>query len=130
MRFWRIPRWKSGRGTCQRDCDALSAAMKASMKSNADLARDLRILVRERLVEGDSDDEVIDFVVDRYGEYVLLKPRFDGSTWILWAAGPAMLLLAAGIGFAYIRGRETAKPVQEAGLTPEEKARLDKILKE
>lgn len=99
-------------------------------ESNADLARDLRILVRERLVAGDSDDEVIDFVVDRYGEYVLLKPRFDGSTWILWAAGPAMLLLAAGIGFAYIRGRETAKPVQEAGLTAEEKARLDKILKE
>lgn len=99
-------------------------------ESNADLARDLRILVRERLVEGDSNDEVIEFVVDRYGEYVLLKPRFDGSTWILWAAGPAMLLLAAGIGFGYIRGRENAKPVQEAGLTPEEKARLDKILKE
>ena len=99
-------------------------------ESNATLARDLRILVRERLVEGDSDDQVLDFVVDRYGEYVLLKPRFDGSTWILWAAGPAMLLLAAGIGLTYIRGRETAKPVQEAGLTAEEQARLDKILKE
>lgn len=99
-------------------------------ESNADLARDLRILVRERLVAGDSDDEVIDFVVDRYGEYVLLKPRFDGSTWILWAAGPAMLLLAAGIGIGYIRTREAAKPVQEAGLSDEEKARLDKILKE
>ncbi|WP_050931938.1 cytochrome c-type biogenesis protein [Aestuariivita boseongensis] len=99
-------------------------------ESNADLARDLRILVRERLVEGDSDEEVIDFVVERYGEYVLLKPRFDGSTWLLWAAGPIMLLLAAGIGFAYIRGRSEAKPVQEAGLSAEEKARLDKILKE
>lgn len=98
--------------------------------SNADLARDLRLLVRERLVAGDSDDEVIDFVVDRYGEYVLLKPRFDGSTWILWAAGPAMLILALGIGIGYVRGRESAKPVQEAGLSDEEKARLEKILKE
>lgn len=99
-------------------------------ESNADLASDLRILVRERLVAGDSDDEVIDFVVDRYGEYVLLKPRFDGSTWILWAAGPAMLVLALGIGIGYVRGRETAQPVQEAGLSDEEKARLEKILKE
>lgn len=99
-------------------------------ESNADLARDLRILVRERLVEGDSDDEVIAFVVDRYGEYVLLKPRFAGSTWILWAAGPLMLILAGAVGYTYIRGRETATPVQEAGLSDEEKARLDKILKD
>ena len=99
-------------------------------ESNADLARDLRILVRERLVEGDSDEEVIAFVVDRYGEYVLLKPRFAGSTWILWAAGPLMLLLAGAVGFSYIRGRETAAPVQETGLSDEEKARLDKILKD
>lgn len=97
-------------------------------ESNADLARDLRILVRERLVQGDSDDEVIEFVVDRYGEYVLLKPRFDGSTWILWAAGPVMLLMAGAIGVIYLRGRQTASPVQEADLTDEEKERLDKIL--
>ena len=97
-------------------------------ESNADLARDLRILVRERLVEGDTDDEVIDFIVDRYGEYVLLKPRFDGSTWILWAAGPIMLLMAGAIGVIYLRGRQTAPPVQEADLTDEEKERLDKIL--
>jgi cytochrome c-type biogenesis protein CcmH len=98
-------------------------------ESNADLARDLRLLVRERLVAGDSDEEVIDFVVDRYGEYVLLRPRAKGSTWLLWAAGPLMLLVAGGVGFAYLRGRERAAPVHEAGLTEEEQARLDKILK-
>lgn len=99
-------------------------------ESNADLARDLRLLVRERLVAGDNDEEVIDFVVDRYGEYVLLKPRFAGSTLLLWAAGPLMLLIGAGVGLTYIRSRERAAPIQEAGLNAEEKARLDKILDE
>ncbi len=99
-------------------------------ESNADLARDLRLLVRERLTEGDTDAEVIDFVVARYGEYVLLRPRASGSTWLLWAAGPLMLLIAAGVAVAYLRNRESATPVQEAALTAEEKARLDKILDE
>lgn len=99
-------------------------------ESNADLARDLRILVRERLVEGDTDDEVIDFVVDRYGEYVLLKPQTGGSNLLLWAAGPLMFLIGAGISFAYLRRRSVAAPVQEAALDPEEQARLKDILKE
>src|SRR6056297_1841107 len=59
--------------------------------SNAGLARDLRLLVRERLVAGDSNEEVVDFVVDRYGEYVLLNPRVTGSNLLLWMAGPIML---------------------------------------
>jgi cytochrome c-type biogenesis protein CcmH len=99
-------------------------------ESNAELARDLRILVRERLVAGDSDEEVMAFVVDRYGEYVLLKPLAGGSNWLLWAAGPLMLLLAGGVGFAYLRGRDDAPVTQEAALSDEEQERLRKILEE
>src|SRR5262249_61134062 len=63
--------------------------------SDAPLARDLRILVRERLTAGDSDSQVVDFLVSRYGEFVLLKPRFSGHTLVLWAA-PIVLLLGGG----------------------------------
>lgn len=98
-------------------------------ESNADLARDLRLLVRERLVAGDSDAEVIDFVVARYGEYVLLSPPATGSTLLLWWAGPIMLLLAGGIGAAYIRSRRSA-PELAAGLSPDEEARLKDLLKD
>ena len=93
--------------------------------SNADLAGDLRLLVRERLVAGDTDEEVIDFVTDRYGEYVLLQPRTGGTNMILWLAGPAMLLLAFGIGFAYVRKRGQG---QEEVLSTDEEARLKEIL--
>lgn len=98
-------------------------------ESNAPLARDLRLLVRERLVEGDSDEEVIDFVVERYGEFVLLRPTLSGGNWILWAAAPAMLLIAAGVGFGFLRRRSKAAPAQEAALSREEQARLEEILK-
>src|SRR5262245_60635519 len=63
--------------------------------SNAPLARDLRILLRERLKAGDSDDQAIDYIVARYGDFVLLRPRFMPETWVLWI-GPFVLLLAAG----------------------------------
>ena len=99
-------------------------------ESHADLARDLRLLVRERLVAGDTDEEAIAFIVDRYGEYVLLKPQSGGSNLVLWLAGPAMLLLAGGIGFGYLRGRATASPATEAALNAEEEARLKEILKD
>lgn len=102
-------------------------------ESNADLARDLRILVRERLVEGDSDDEVLSFLVDRYGEYVLLKPRFTAGNAALWLAGPALLLLGGGVAVAFVRRR--AKPSElpedrrpDRPLTPEEQARLESLL--
>ena len=98
-------------------------------ESSADLARDLRLLVRERLVAGDSDTEVIDFIVDRYGEYVLLRPTGVGSNWLLWAAGPLMLLIGVGLGGAYLRGR-SGQPITETGLTSEEQARLDQIMKD
>ncbi|MBD3663487.1 cytochrome c-type biogenesis protein CcmH [Sulfitobacter sp. TSTF-M16] len=97
-------------------------------ESNASLARDLRILLRERLVEGDSDAEAIDFIVDRYGEYVLLNPDMRGANWLLWGAGPLMLLLAGGMGFVYLRGRSKASRQAEAPLSAEEEARLRDIL--
>ena len=97
-------------------------------ESNADLARDLRILVRERLVAGDSNDEVIDFVVDRYGEYVLLRPTTNGANWLLWAAGPFMLLLALGVAAGYMRGRGRAGKGSDQELSDEEQAKLRKIL--
>jgi cytochrome c-type biogenesis protein CcmH len=98
-------------------------------ESNASLARDLRILLRERLVAGDSDQEAVDFIVDRYGEYVLLNPPASGSTWLLWGAGPLMLLLAAGLGYGYLRGRSRAPAPDQTPLSAEEQARLDEILK-
>jgi len=98
--------------------------------SNADLARDLRLLVRERLVAGDSDEEVIDFVVDRYGEYVLLNPVASGSNMVLWLAGPVMLLLGALLAVVYIRSRARATATGETGLSAAEEARLREIMKD
>ncbi len=97
--------------------------------SNAELARELRLLVRERLVAGDSDAEVIEFLVSRYGEYVLLRPPASGSTLVLWLAGPAMFLIALGIGIGYVRSRRSA-PETAVALSAEEKARLDALLKD
>jgi len=91
--------------------------------SDADLARDLRVLVRERLVAGDSDEAVRQFLVDRYGEYVLLNPRLGGHTILLWIAAPVLLL--AGLGTLLVLGRR--KRVMEAGLSAEEQAALDEL---
>jgi cytochrome c-type biogenesis protein CcmH len=99
-------------------------------ESNAELARDMRILVRERLVAGDSDPEVIAFIVDRYGEYALLKPTTGGANWLLWAAGPAMLLLALGIGIGYLRSRRPGVAMADDTLSEAEKARLRKIMED
>lgn len=97
-------------------------------ESNASLAKDLRLLVRERLVAGDSDTEAVDFIVARYGEYVLLNPTRGGANWLLWGAGPLMLLLAGGIGVMYVRGRSLAKAPQDDTLSSEEAQRLRDIL--
>ena len=99
-------------------------------ESHADLARDLRILLRDRLVAGDTDEEAVAFIVDRYGEYVLLKPVTGGSNWLLWAAGPLMLILAGGTALVYLRRRAAAPATPEAGLTAEEQERLRRILDE
>jgi cytochrome c-type biogenesis protein CcmH len=96
-------------------------------ESNAPIARELRLLVRERLTAGDSDAEIIDYIVARYGEFVLLNPPAAGINLVLWIAGPAMLIAAGAIGWATIRRRSKA-PAAEA-LTEAERARLDEILK-
>ena len=99
--------------------------------SNAVLARDLRLLVRERLVEGDSDGKVIDYVVSRYGDFVLLNPPFKGTTYVLWFGPGAIGVLGvlAVIAF-YRRGRRTAAAGAEAPLTDEERRRLRAVLDE
>ncbi|WP_050603460.1 cytochrome c-type biogenesis protein [Ruegeria sp. 6PALISEP08] len=100
-------------------------------ESNADLARDLRLLLRERLVAGDSDEEAIAFIVDRYGEYVLLKPTTSGSNLFLWLAGPIMLLIAAGVGLNFLRNRSKAHAsVADTSLSEDEKERLRRILED
>ncbi|MBV2361157.1 cytochrome c-type biogenesis protein CcmH [Thalassococcus sp. CAU 1522] len=99
-------------------------------ESNASLARDLRLLVRERLVAGDSDDEAITFIVDRYGEFVLLQPTVTGWNKLLWAAGPLLFLIALGSGAIYIKRRASASPETEASLSATERARLRELLDE
>lgn len=92
--------------------------------SDADLARDLRLLVRERLVEGDTDAQVEQYIVDRYGEYVLLNPRLGGHTILLWAAAPALLLLGLG---ALLVARRRGTPGEDIGLSREEAAVLEEL---
>ncbi len=98
--------------------------------SDAPLARDLRILVRKRLTEGDTDAEVIDFIVARYGEFVLLKPPFAPHTWALWLAMPA-LLLAGGLAIfiAHWR-RQGALKVPLEPLSGDEQSKLERLLKD
>lgn len=98
-------------------------------ESNADLARDMRILVRERLVAGDSDEEVVEFLVERFGEYVLLRPTTDGSNVFLWLAAPALFLIAFGGAVFYLRSRARQKPGTD-DLSDSEKQRLAELLKE
>ncbi len=94
--------------------------------SHAQISRDLRLIIRERLVAGDSDAEVLEFLVARYGEFVLFDPPKSGMNLILWAAGPLMLVAGAGIALAAQRRRgETAAETLDAA----EQARLDEILK-
>lgn len=96
--------------------------------SNAELAHDLRVVVRERIVKGDSDEDVLRYLVSRYGEFVLLKPRLTKETVLLWTAPGLLLLLGGGVAFAYSRRRASQNAV--AKLSPEEEARLKRILGE
>jgi len=99
--------------------------------SDAPLARDLRLLVRERISAGDTNSQVIDFLVARYGEFVLLKPRFNPQTMLLWLL-PPLALMGGGIAlWVYSRRRSgEGGPGRETlmGLTAEEEARLEKLL--
>ncbi|WP_295806220.1 cytochrome c-type biogenesis protein [uncultured Nitratireductor sp.] len=94
--------------------------------SDAELARDLRVLVRDRLTAGDTDEEVIEYVVDRYGEFVLLKPRFNYRNALLWGAPFILLSFGGALIFANARHRNTGGGV--AGLNAAEQEQLDRIL--
>jgi cytochrome c-type biogenesis protein CcmH len=99
--------------------------------SEAPLARDLRLLVRERIAAGDSDAQVIDFLVARYGEFVLLKPRLNSHTWLLWFLTP--MALAIGGTALWMQGRRRARSDAEQdaaslSLTPEEEARINRLI--
>lgn len=95
--------------------------------SDAQLAKDLRLIVRERIVAGDSDDQVRDFLVARYGEFVLLRPRAHGAGLVLWLLPPA-LILAAAAGLFAIHRRRGRRPADER-LTGDEEAALAALLR-
>jgi cytochrome c-type biogenesis protein CcmH len=101
--------------------------------SDADLAKDLRVIVRERLQAGDSDGAVVDYVVARYGDFVLLKPPFKGSTLVLWI-GPALIALGGlAVLIAYLRRNRRAAAGGKAKavpLTADEQRRLAKLMKD
>lgn len=94
--------------------------------SDAQIAQTLRMVIRERISAGDTDEEVMAFVTDRFGEFVLLKPSTSGWNLMLWAAGPLMLLGGIAMAFATLRRRPTA----EADLSTEESRRLAELLKD
>ncbi len=96
--------------------------------SDAEIARDLRLLLRERLVAGDSDAEAMAFMVARYGEYVLLRPPARGANLVLWLAGPALLLAGGAVALIWLRRRNL--PDDAAPLSPEEEARIATLTRE
>lgn len=95
--------------------------------SDAPLARDLRLLVRERLKAGDSDTQILDFLVARYGDFVLLKPRFTSHTALLWLL-PVLVLIAGAATLFALRRRQRFRTVS-AELSDEEQARIAEVLK-
>jgi cytochrome c-type biogenesis protein CcmH len=97
-------------------------------ESDAPLAHDLRLLVRQRLLAGDSDRQIVDFLVSRYGQFILLKPPLTYHTIALWAAPPVLLLLGLTMIVMVERRRASAKAATEATLTAAEEARLAEIL--
>ena len=96
--------------------------------SDAGLARDLRVLLRDRLVAGDTDQAAVQYIVDRYGEFVLLNPTVKGANVLLWLAGPLMLLTGGLVAVAMLRRRAVAGGPEP--LTPEDQARVAALLKE
>ncbi|HLW27477.1 MAG TPA: cytochrome c-type biogenesis protein [Kiloniellales bacterium] len=114
----------------QREIRCVVCQNESIDSSQAGIARDLRELVRERLAAGDSDEEVREFLVERYGDYVLFRPPMRSDTWVLWF-GPAIVLLigAAGIALAVARRRKQGATAPDV-LKPEEEARLARLLAE
>ena len=99
-------------------------------ESDADLAHDIRILLRERLTAGDTDAQAVQFIVDRYGQYVLLKPPVEPATYVLWFAPPALLLLVAGGVLLAVRRRRAALAAVPPPLKDSEARQLAQLLRE
>ena len=97
--------------------------------SNADLAHDIRLLLRERLTAGDSDEQAIDYLVARYGEFVLLKPRFNAHTWALWLVPPGVLVIGGLVAAAAFLRRKN-QPAVPAPLDAAEEADLARLMSE
>jgi len=96
--------------------------------SNADLARDLRVLVRQRLTKGDSDEQIFDFLVNRYGDFVLLKPPVKSSTYALWY-GPIVIFIFGVIGLiVFLRGRRPLAAPQTMALSEDEERRISALI--
>lgn len=115
--------------TISKELRCVVCAGESVDESNAGVAQDLRMLVRERLVAGDKDQEVLDFIVARFGEYVLMTPTVKGVNLLLWTAGPVLFLLALIYGGIYVRRRSQGDDTVIA-LSTEEQLRLEAILKE
>lgn len=96
--------------------------------SNAGLAKDLRVVVRERIEAGDSDGEVLDYVRDRFGDYVLLQPRVSAQTWVLWGAPAGFLALGGVIAATYLRRRPTGPAQGLAELSDDDLAEARRLL--
>jgi cytochrome c-type biogenesis protein CcmH len=112
-----------------RDLRCMVCQNESIDESEAPLAHDLRLLVRQRLLAGDSDQQIIDFLVSRYGEFILLKPPLSLNTIALWGAPPALLLIGLAMIVMVERRRAGARAATEsATLTAAEQARLAKIL--
>ncbi len=97
-------------------------------ESNAPLAHDLRVLLRERIKDGDTDAQAVKFLTDRYGDFVLLKPPVEPATYVLWFGPIGVLLLAAGGALIYLRRRKQLP--EAAPLSDSEKKRLQRLLRE
>jgi cytochrome c-type biogenesis protein CcmH len=120
------PKLESRARNIDKELRCLVCQNESSDDSNADLAHDLRVLVRQRVVAGDSDAQVKQYIVARYGNYVLLKPPFDAETYLLWF-GP-LVLLAGGVGVATVFYRRTARTSEAGPLSTEEHQRLAALM--
>jgi cytochrome c-type biogenesis protein CcmH len=125
------PKLEARARTLSRELRCMVCQNQSIDDSDAPLARDLRLLVRERLKAGDSDAQVLDFLVARYGEFVLLKPRLEWHTAVLWLGPPALLLGGGFAIFFFVRRKGATVRFdsnESAELTPSEEARLADLL--
>ena len=113
--------------TLSKDIRCLVCQNQSIDDSNAGLARDLRVLVRQRLTKGDSDEQIFDFLVNRYGDFVLLKPPVKSSTYALWY-GPIVIFIFGVIGLiVFLRGRRPLAASQTAALSVDEERRISAL---